>query len=681
VEYRLTQRDGSLFLAFFGPAGKGPWKPLEASWTLSRADSPGNVYDLSGRVAGQVVQPADVELTAYKVNEDPGKADSLRVVLTHRRLPLEVEAQYVAWGDLGVFTRQLTLANRGSEPLTVEAMPSLAWRLPPGRYELTYLWGGWGQERQVATEPLLAGTRAFINQRGRSSNGYSPWFCLHNETLGVRYLAQLAYSGNWQMTFERRPDHRPVEQTDLKVELGLRFDFGGPLSLQPGQSFTLPAVAMTATAGDLDDAANQMHRFQRQHIIPRCPANDPPLVQFNSWYPFPGKMNVADMKRCAEIAAELGAEVFVLDAGWFNKTNWERELGDWQADAVAFPKGIEELAEDLHGRGLKFGLWVEIENLGADSQTFKQHPDWCLALAGQPLLSNGRYPLNFANPAVRAWARSVLDRLARDYRLDWVKIDYNIDVEEAFDTPAPRAGAVLYRHLAGYYAWLDELRAAYPQLVIENCSSGGLRFDLGLLAHTHTTWLSDEVRPRPSVQLAYGATLEFAPEVCNHWMVGDSPNGAVILTNAPGWWDFMFRVPMNGQFGISSRVFDWSPELRRRAAEQIGLYKRIRHLLAKADVYHLTPPPAHEDPTGWMALQYAAPDRRRSVLMTYRLGRSAEAERYRLRGLAPALTYQVRQDGREVAAYTGRHLAEVGLVVRLESEWRSAVWEIEAPEN
>jgi alpha-galactosidase len=114
--------------------------------------------------------------------------------------------------------------------------------------------------------------------------------------------------------------------------------------------------------------------------------------------------------------------------------------------------------------------------------------------------------------------------------------------------------------------------------MIENCSSGGMRFDLGIMGHTHTNWLSDVVAPLPSVQLAYGCTLEFSPAVCNHWMIGDGEGERAAVDNnaPPGWWDFILRVPMNGQYGISSKVFDWSPALRKRAAENVALYKRIR---------------------------------------------------------------------------------------------------------
>ncbi len=193
----------------------------------------------------------------------------------------------------------------------------------------------------------------------------------------------------------------------------------------------------------------------------------------------------------------------------------------------------------------------------------KQHPDWFLQLNGGPKMEGVRAMLNFAKPEVRAWTHSVVDRLVRDYQLGWIKIDYNVDIGDRFDPTAisDRTGTALADHVVNYYRWLDEVRAKHPDLVVENCSSGALRFDLGVMAHTHTNWVSDVVAPLPSLQLAYGCTLQFSPEVCNHWAVGEGEGDRAVIDNnaPPGWWDFLFRVPMNGQFGISSRVAAWSP--------------------------------------------------------------------------------------------------------------------------
>ncbi|MCC6862011.1 MAG: alpha-galactosidase [Bryobacterales bacterium] len=676
AEYRLRQDDQAVRLEYFGPAGKPSWR-----MTTGRQAPPSPASDVAGMVEGRPVAPETLELLSHQIRTVRDGVEELRLLFQQRGLPLEIEIRYATWGDTGVMTRHVLLANRGRAALRIESFPELSWQLPRGEYELTYLWGGWGQERQVASESLQASRRSLVSQRGRSTSLYSPWFALHNRTLGVRYAAQLAWSGNWSMDFERLPGaaRTPLRETPLDVRLGSLFDFGGALTLASGASRALPEVAFTTSAGDLDDAANQLHRYQRAYVFPPRPGGEPLLVQFNSWYPFPGKMTVAEMKRSAGIAAGLGAEVFVLDAGWYNRKDWSRELGDYEVDRTAFPNGLEELAQHVRGRGMKFGLWVEIENLGVDSRMFREHPDWCLHYDGKPVLRGARYMLDFARPEVRRWAHAVIHRLVSGYGLEWIKIDYNIDIGSEFGPAAfDRPGSVLFDHIVNYYQWLDEVRAAHPGVLIENCSSGGLRFDLGIMAHTHTTWLSDVVAPVPSLQLAYGCTLEFAPQVCNHWMVGDGERGEVKPESPPEWWDFMFRVPMNGQFGISSRVFDWSADLTRRAAENVKLYKRIRPVIDEADVYHLTPPPPNQSPEGWMALQYAAPGGRRSVLLAYRLARSPAERVFRLRGLDPSARYRVIRDGSSAETLPASRLAGQGLTVRVEREWGAVVIELEA---
>jgi alpha-galactosidase len=326
---------------------------------------------------------------------------------------------------------------------------------------------------------------------------------------------------------------------------------------------------------------------------------------------------------------------------------------------------------------MKFGLWVEIENAGTASRLFRQHPDWCLSYEGKPLVTADRCQLDFAKPEVRQWARATVDRLVRSYQLDWIKIDYNIDIGDRFDPAgSEQAGRRLRDHLVGYYAWLDEIRAAHPGLIVENCASGGLRFDVGVMAHAHTTWLSDVVDPIASLALGYGCTLQFSPEVCNHWMVGDSDNGVVDATKPPGWWDFMLRVPMNGQFGLSGRIFDWSQPIRMRVAANVALYKRIRQTIAGADVYHLTPAPRRVQPTGWMAMQYVAPGGRRSVVLAYRLAKGRAQETFPLRGLVPNAVYEISENGRPIRRTSGAELTARGLRLTLPAVWRAAVVEL-----
>lgn len=683
VEYRLEEDHGIVALQYFGPSGEPAWlapKPRLRNYVR---------FDLSGQVEGQSLRPEELELTAEKISQPASDRAELLLTFRHRHLPFEVATRYITWGDTGVITRQITLTNRGPTDVHLEETPSLAWLLPPAGYSLDYLFGDWGQERQLTTEKLGSGTRSFVNRNGRSTNGYSPWFCLRDDEQGVRYGAQLAYSGNWQMSFEYYTERRliPLPEQDLMVNLGMRYDFNGSGRLAPGKVIVLPEVAFTATTGDLDDFANQLHRYQRRYVMPTTPTNEPLITQYNTFESLGRKPQIADLKRYTDHAAELGLECIGPDAAWVIKSpKGEILYGDWREDPVGFPNGLKEFADYAHSKGLKFCLWLEPESTSKLAPIALQHPEWILKHNGVAMEgTRDRVYLDFRRTDVRAFTRAVMDRLVKEIRLDWIKIDYNADVRESFDpAEGERSGTVLYDHLQGLYGWFDSLRADYPNLIIENCSSGALRFDLALLGHTHFTWRSDVTTPRSSIQLAYGATLEFPPEASYHWMSGEDQQGHM-NPNAPrGWWDFMFRVDMTGVFGIASRIDDWTPEMIACAKENIALYKRIRTVIKGADVYHLTPPPAvGENPTGWMTLQYVGPHAAKSVVMTFRLGQSEARQIHRLRGLDLSRSYKIMIDGKPVGkterrSYTGRELATAGLTVDLDAQWRSAVIELEA---
>ena len=672
VLYRLTTRDGRVALDYFGPAAQeGQLTRVAPSYPRVAAPL------LAGTAAGVPLDTASLRLASQRVVAIATGVVQLRLRLSHATLPLQVEERYTAWGESGVITRELVLTNSGREAIPVDIVPT--WLLPGGAYTLRYLYGTWGQERQLASEALGAGIRDFTQLHGRSSKGYVPWTSLRNERAGVEYLAELAWSGNWETQVERTPGENDIELASRPVamRMGIRHDGGGPLALAPGASFTTPRLALTASAGDLDDAANQMHRYQREWVSPPAPGNRPLLVHFNTWYPYGQDIDVERAKQAADVAATLGAEAYVIDSGWYVDKDWVTELGDWQVSRRKFPRGVEELADHVRSRGMKFGMWIEIESLGQESRNFREHPDWCLTVDGKPIINDRRCHLDFAKPAVRQWAMATVERLVNTYKLGWLKIDYNIDAGDRFDPSRPaRAGARLHDHLVAYYEFLDELRAAHPDLVVENCSSGALRFDSAIIGHTHTTWVSDVVNAKPSLQLGYGCTLQFSPELCNHWMVGDKDSGEVDPNAPPGWWDFMFRVPMTGQFGISSRVVEWSDAVRARAIANVALYKRIRGTIAGADVYHLTPSPDHNHPTGWMALQYVAPSGGRSVLLAYRLAGGEASKAFPLRGLDAATRYDVSVDGTVVRQATGVELAAAGLRVDLDAEWRAAVIEL-----
>ena len=592
--------------------------------------------------------------------------------LTHKLLPLNVSIYFSGYGKTGTVTQYVTLENTGNHPIHLENISSIAGVFPADSYEYTYMSSSWSNERRLHTFPLSNEPFSILSKCGRSSNEYSPWLCVKNVNRDIYYIVQLAWSGNWYLKLYQDKSRL------LHLIMGEYFD-NGFLVLLPGEKVELPQTAISAAYGSIDYAANNLHRYQRDFLLKKQPDNLPLLVQFNSWFPLQQTVTAENLLPYIDKAHELGCESFTIDAGWFTKKSWDREAGDWQTNRKTFPNGLGPIANYVHSKGMKFGLWFELESLGDQSDMLKQHPDWCLQYKGKPVMTGNRAHLDYSKPEVFQWALEQFGKMYAECEgIDWVKLDYNISIGSNFETSdGIKTGKSLRNHILAYYNWLDTLQAHYPNLFIENCSSGAMRLDLGIARHTHTSFISDETTPNPSLGMAWSATLEYLPRAVNHWVVGMGNHYAVIDQSLPKeYWDFMFKVPMNGQYGISSKILEWEPDLWQCALDNIKLYKRIRSIIADADCYHLTPQPDYVDPQGWVAIQYVDPDSENSVLMAYRTRCIEQDYTAKLQALDPSGRYKVSIDGVYQKTYKGEDLMKIGLRLSLDNEYRACVIEL-----
>lgn len=625
-----------------------------------------------GRIEDKPVSSADFETQGMRRSNEGG-IERLTCDLRHRLLPLEVTVEFSAYGSTGAIARKVTLRNLGGYPIHIAEMPSLDGVFSRGDFEYSYMSVSWSNERRLHTAPLGQDTAAFVSKEGRSSALYSPWVSLRDTGKDIYYVAQLAWSGNWYMNVWKD------ETRQARLEIGEYFD-NGMLVLIPGQAVTLPEVVLSGAYGSMDRAANNLHAYQRDFALKKQPDDIPLLVQFNSWFPLQQTITAENLIPLIDKASELGCESFTIDAGWFTRNAWDREAGDWQTNKRTFPQGLRPVADHVRSKGMRFGLWFELESLGDQSEMLRLHPDWCLQYDGKPVMAMNRAHLDYSKPEVFAWALDQFDTMYKECGgIEWVKLDYNISIGSGFETAeGVKSGDRLRNHVQAYYTWLDSLQARHPSLFIENCASGAMRLDLGVAKHTHTSFISDETSPNPSLGMAWSSTLEYIPRALNHWVVGMGNHNPVIDPSLPGgYWDYMFKIPMNGQFGVSSRILDWGPELWQCALDNIKLYKRIRDTLADADCYHLTGQPDYVDPEGWTALQYVNPVSRNGLLMAYRT-RGEEPEFVaRLQGLNASGRYKVSMNGVAKGSYTGDELERNGLKIRLDDEYRACVVELD----
>jgi alpha-galactosidase len=381
----------------------------------------------------------------------------------------------------------------------------------------------------------------------------------------------------------------------------------------------------------------------------------------------------------------------VLDAGWFgdegDTERWFTLRGDWDTvNAKRFPEGIRAVSDYAHEKGLKFGLWFEIESVGVDAQINETRPDLIARRDGESL-----HAICLGNPEAAEWAFETLSRLVTEYACDWIKLDYNVDVWAGCNRGdhghAPGEG--LYAHVRAYYALLDRMRAAFPDLIIEACSSGGLRIDLGLLQHLHFTFISDPDYPDHSLQCFWGATQMLAPEACLHFTWSQNTGHFPTLNLAggdkdiePHRLDTYMRIGMLHRIGISHKLPEITPWVRDRIAAHIRTYKvKVAPFIREADLYHLTGQPLRRgEGERWAAFEYLKADRKTALVFVFRLEEAEPEHVLKFKRLIPERSYTLswEDDKEPPQTKSGAEWMSEGLVLGGMLEDDSAILWLEA---
>jgi len=537
----------------------------------------------------------------------------------------------------------------------------------------------WGYEGDFAWEPVAPGQKQIQGRMGRSGWG-RPVAIVGNEAQGEFFTAELAWSGNWAIALRCRQEvrfHADRRYGGLpEARLGLDI---GPASidpalrvLAPGETVQTPAVHLARFHGDLDACVQALHEHARSAVLaPQVPGREQRFiynagVYRNDWW------NEADLKRHIDVAAEHGAELLIIDAGWYGREPglWFDNVGDWK-EGDWLPGGIQPVRAYAREKGLLFGLWMEPESIGPNSALLQDHPEWVLTRDGKPFGTRDRVvgrALDLSKPEVAAWVEAQIADLIQRYDLDLFRLDYNTVAFEGGNRVVD--GIVentLWRHCEVLFGIFDRLRARFPNVVFENCAGGGGRTDLGMMARFHTTWISDWMRAPRAVQILNGVTLTLPPEVCSR---------AFALVGGPtasaGSLETQLRVPLFGHPCYSRTAPLWTaanPAATERIVHHIQLYKDfMRPILSSCRVFHHTPVLPMEGYNDWCVLEYVAADAARGYAGLFRLNPvGSPVFEFRPRGLSRARRYRVVFENEGAAVErTGDDLARNGFPVRLE---------------
>ncbi|MBR5377308.1 MAG: alpha-galactosidase, partial [Lachnospiraceae bacterium] len=538
-----------------------PLKTLPCSYCDSEADTSGGTED------GQKKEDRVSELT---------------VILKDSSYGTELKLGYCVFEECDVITRFSVLTNSGSGDIRVERLLSLQLDLHDSDYMLTTFHGSWAREMQKKQRLLSTGSYTGGSMTGTSSNRNNPLMILSEkhatERTGRCYGFNLVYSGNHYECAEVTPYDKTRVLTGIQP-LGFSY------LLKEGESLEAPEAVMSFSPEGFNGLSRNLHAFVREHIVRGYWKDRIRPVLLNSWEASYFDINESRLLRLAGAAAKAGIELFVMDDGWFGHRNDDTSsLGDWTPDPKKLPGGLKRLCDRIRSLGLEFGIWVEPEMVNTDSDLYRAHPDWCLAIPGRPH-SEGRNQriLDLCRIEVQDFIIDAMSKVFGSADISYVKWDMNRIISDYYSSslPAERQGEVAHRYVLGLYRILDELTKRFPKILFEGCSSGGNRFDLGMLCYFPQIWGSDNTDAicRAKIQngYSYGYPLE---TVGAH--VSACPNHQT-LRNTP--LETRFAVAAFGSFGYECNLCDMKKEELEEIRAQIALYKSLRQFMLSGSFY------------------------------------------------------------------------------------------------
>ncbi|MBU5594301.1 alpha-galactosidase [Amphibacillus sp. MSJ-3] len=597
-------------------------------------------------------KPALEGLPATYVQDE---TDAMTLVLTLQDTisQLTLRLFYTIFAEASVITRSAQLVNDGSETVEINRLASQALDFGNQPLELIHLNGTWAKERQLTRETIHPGIKVIDSKRGSSSHQQNPFAAFvtpqTTEFQGEAYGFSLLYSGNHETIVQKDPFDQ------IRVIMGINsFNFGW--QLQPKASFQTPEVVMVYSDQGLNAMSQTYHDLFNQHLIRGKYKHKERPTLINNWEATYFDFNEDKIMNIVSEAKALGVEMFVLDDGWFGGREDDfTSLGDWVETEGKLACGLENLAQQVHDQGMKFGLWFEPEMISEDSELFRAHPEWALGIPGRERsLSRSQYVLDFSRADVRENIYQQMTAIFDRVPLDYVKWDMNRNMTEVYSVllGPEQQGEVAHRYILGLYEFLERLTTSYPEILFESCSGGGGRFDAGFLYYMPQTWTSDNTDAIARLKIQYGTSLVY-PISSMGAHVSAIPNHQ---TGRETSLTIRGNVAMSGVFGYELDLTQLTSEEKAEIKEQVAFYKQHRQLLQFGDFYRLKSPYEGND-TAWM---FVSKDQKEAMVFYFRVLADAAHPlvTLKLTGLAADAVYEINQE-----EFGGDELMNIGFYI------------------
>ena len=515
---------------------------------------------------------------------DEQKCMTLEITLSDKVLGLDAILYYSIFEDSDAIARSATLVNNSGDTIKLTKIMSMCMDMDDDEYRMLTLHGSWARERQMEYRQIGHGKQSVSSVRGESSHQEHPFIGLvgknTTQEMGKVYGFHFVYSGNFIAQVEKN------QFDSLRIVMGIHPD-NFCFEIASGEKFVAPEVILTFSENGLGGMTRIYHDLYRNHLIRSPYKNKKRPILINNWEATYFDFDSEKLLAIAKEAKAHGIEMLVMDDGWFgNRNDDNTSLGDWYVNETKLKGGLKKLVDEVNEIGLKFGIWFEPEMISPESDLYREHPDWAIAIKDRtPCRSRNQYVLDLSRPEVVDYVYECVAKILRDANIEYVKWDMNRQLSDIgsryLDTE--RQGELMHRYVLALYELQERLITEFPNLLLENCSGGGARFDPGMLYYSPQIWCSDDTDAIERLTIQEGTSLLY-PLSTMGAHVSDCPNHTVGRITP---FETRGHVALAGTFGYELDITKISEEDRQMISKQVELYHKYNDLIREGDYYRI----------------------------------------------------------------------------------------------
>lgn len=615
-------------------------------------------------------KPALPGLPATFATEE--ECTTLEVVMQDHVAGVEVVLLYSVYEDVDAITRSVKVRNICGDNIMLTKVLSACLDITNDDYDIITLYGSWGRERSIQRQKLGYGRTGAYSERGVSGHQNHPFIAIVSDhatqKTGDVYAMNFVYSGNYEALCERAGNDM------VRMVMGInpyKFEW----KLEPGEEFVAPEAVMVYSSEGLGKMTRTFHDLYRKHLIRGKYKDAKRPILINNWeatyFDF-------DTKKLLEIAREArkhGIEMLVVDDGWFgNRFDDNRALGDWVVNEEKIEGGLKYLVDEVNKLGMKFGMWFEPEMVCPDSDLYRAHPDWAFQIPGRKgALSRNQMVLDITRKEVRDYIFESMAKVLNSANVEYIKWDMNRALTDvaSCELPADRQGEIYHRYMLAVYELQERIVTQFPYILLENCSSGGGRYDPGMLYYSPQIWCSDNADAIDRLSIQEGTALIY-PLSTMGAHVTDCPNHSVGRTTP---FETRGIVALAGTFGYELDVTKIDEKEREQISEQTRTYHKYNDLVRNGDYYRLA---SYSQNNRYDCYMVVSKDKK-EALVTYvqvKTIASMPAPVIKLDGLSEDMEYYIDElDG----TMSGDALMNMGLPVKHEhGDYKARLYHITA---